>query len=212
MRRAEFDGKRAGMRAPRRQALFNHGRAVVALSLIAFAAYGSMIPAGSIFSALNSRASAQVSAVAKVGAPAPDMAFTTVDGAERRLSEFSGRPVMLWLFATWCPTCKSGTIAVAGQFDRLKEAGIQIIQLKLYNNLGYQGPSTEQFAERYAGSVAPSPSWLWGDATLQGSFTYDPQGYPDIYFLIDKEGIIQTIAPAPNVTMDKILDFARSVQ
>ena len=119
---------------------------------------------------------------------------------------------MLWLFATWCPTCVAGTIAVAAEFERLKQAGIQILQLKLYNNVGYPGPSVEAFAERHASSIAPSPSWLWGDASKQGSYTYDPRGYPDIYFLIDKDGIIRAIEPAPHVTMDKILAFAESVE
>ncbi len=175
-------------------------------------AYGLMLAVGSIALLPSSMASAQMGTIVKIGAPAPDMAFTTVDGIERRLSEFRGRPVMLWLFATWCPTCIAGTRAVAAELDRLKQAGIQIIQLKLYNNLGYSGPTVTEFAKRYAGSVPPSPDWLWGEASREGSFLYDPGGYPDIYFLIGKDGILQTVAPAPHVTMDKILAFAESVQ
>ena len=178
----------------------------------ALAAWGLMLAVGSVALFPSTTAKAQTAAVVEVGAPAPDIAFTTVDGAERRLSEFGGRPVMLWLFATWCPTCIAGTFAVAAEFDRLKQAGIQIIQLKLYNNLGYEGPSVTEFASRHARAVAPSPDWLWGDASREGSFTYDPRGYPDIYFLIDKEGILRTVAPAPHVTMNKILAFADGIK
>ena len=213
-------------RTPRFQRSFFYGRAVMALALISVAAYGLMITTGSISSSSGSTASAQTPAKVAIGAPAPDFTFTTLrrwtvpgvgslttmDDTQRRLSEFRGRPVMLWLFATWCPTCVAGTIAVAEKFDRLKQAGIQIIQLKLYNNLGYTGPSVADFANRHASSVAPSPSWLWGEASLKGSFTYDPQGYPDIYFLIDNGGIIRAIEPAPHVTMDKIMAFAASVE
>ncbi len=162
----------------------------------------------------DSRASspedARTQDVIKIGAPAPDIAFTSVDGRAYHLSEFRGRSVMLWLFATWCRTCRAATVAVVENYDQLHQAGLQIIQLKLYENLGYLGPTTKEFAARYVGPLALEPGWLWGDASKEGSFTYDPKGYPDIYFLIDKDGIVREVAPAPNVTMDKILAFAKS--
>ncbi len=212
--RTKITGEAQAMKQPRAQhsrRLFTHGGALATLALIAIAAYVWMIPPRSDNSTTSSAASAQTLAVVKIGAPAPDMAFTTVDGAQRRLSEFRGRPVMLWLFATWCPTCVYGTVAVAEKFDRIQRSGIQIIQLKLYNNLGYPGPSVEDFARRYAGSIPRSSDWLWGAASQEGSYTYDPRGYPDVYFLIDKDGVLQAINVAPHVTMDTILAFARSV-
>ncbi len=187
-------------------------RRLLTLSLIALAGYGLMIPIWSLPSTASSVAMAQTMASVEIGRPAPDIDFTATDGTERRLSEFSGRPVMLWFYASWCPTCQVGTVAVAEKIDQLKQAGVQIIQLQLYDNLGYPGPSIEDFAKRYAGPVTPSSNWLWGEASLEASFTYDPQGYPDIYFLIDRDGIIRAIEPAPNVTMNKILAFARDVQ
>ena len=212
--RTEITAEVQAMKRPKAQRslrLFTYGGALATLALIAAVAYGLMIPTRSVESTLSSAASAQTPAAVKLGAPAPDMAFTTMDGTQRRLSEFRGRPVMLWLFATWCPTCIYGTIAVAEKFDRLQQAGIQIIQLKLYNNVGYPGPSVEEFAKRHAGSIPPSPDWLWGTASREGSFTYDPRGYPDIYFLIDKDGVLQAVDVAPHATMDTILTFALKV-
>jgi hypothetical protein len=78
------------------------------------------------------------------------------------------------------------------------------------NDLGYPGPSIQDFAKTFAGSVPPSPGWLWGDASQAASYTYDPKGYPDIYFLIDRRGIIRAISSAPNVSMEQILSFARA--
>lgn len=212
--RAEITAEVQAMKRPKAQRslrLFAYGGALATLALIAAVAYGLMIPTRSVESSLSSAASAQTPAAVKIGAPAPDMAFTTMDGTQRRLSEFRGRPLMLWLFATWCPTCIYGTIAVAEKFDRIQQAGIQIIQLKLYNNLGYPGPSIEDFARRHAGSIPPSPDWLWGVASQEGSFTYDPRGYPDVYFLIDKDGVLQAVDVAPHATMDTILTFALKV-
>ncbi len=188
------------------------GRSIVAFAMIVFAAYVTMIPIEAVTSDSGFAANAQTPTPIKIGAPAPDIAFTAVDGTERRLSEFRGQPVMLWFYASWCPTCQVGTVAVAGKLDQLKQAGIQIIQLQLYNNLGAPGPSVEEFATQYASSVPRSPNWLWGEASLVASYTYDPQGYPDIYFLIGRDGIVQEIAPAPHVTMNIILEFAESAK
>ncbi len=153
---------------------------------------------------------ARIQDVIRIGAPAPDMAFTTVDGRAYRLSDFRGQPVMLWLFTTWCLTCSAATAAVDENYDRLHQAGLQIIQLKLHENLGYSGPTTKEFAARYAGSRASATGWLWGEASREMSFTYNPNGYSEIYCLIDKDGILRDVAQAPNVTMEKIMTFAKS--
>ncbi len=170
--------------------------AVLALILVLFAAHRVVIP----------RTSA---AEAKLGAPAPELTFTALDGVQHRLSEFHGRPVMLWFFASWCPSCQAGTDAIAGAFPQLEQAGLQIVQLRLYQNLGYPGPSVGAFARAFARSVNASPDWLWGEASQEASYTFDPKAYPDVYFLIDKDGIIREISGGPNTAIDQILAFAR---
>ncbi len=146
----------------------------------------------------------------KVGASAPDVTFTAIDGKGYRLAQFRGRPVMLWLFATWCPSCQAGAAAIAEHFTQMEQAGLQIVQLKLYNNLGYPGPSVQDFARAYTRPGRSSPAWLWGDASESLSYKYDPRGYPDIYFLIDKDGIVRDISGGPNTAIAQILSFAQS--
>ena len=197
-------------RMTRSQRVLLFGRSIAAFAMIVFAAFATMIPIDSLTSPSDSAAHAQIQTAAKVGALAPDIAFTTVDGSEYQLSDFRGRPVMLWFYASWCPTFQVVTMAVAGVVDQLTLAGVQIIQLQLYNTLGYPGPTAEEFARQYASSVPRSPNWLWGDASLVASYTYDPQGYPDIYFLIDENGTLRAMDFAPHVTMDKILEFAQA--
>lgn len=193
---------RAG-RAARSARVYSHRRllyygvAVLALVLAASAVYGLVMPRA---------ATPEV----KVGAPAPDVTFTTIDGKGYRLAQFRGRPVMLWLFATWCPSCHAGAAAIAEDLTQMEQAGLQIIQLKLYNNLGYPGPSVQEFARAYARPGRSSPAWLWGDASEALSYTYDPKGYPDIYFLIDKAGIVREISGGPNTAIAQILSFARN--
>lgn len=177
---------------------------VVAVVIAAFVAYDTQTGTNT---APNVSASTQSPKLVKVGAKAPDITFNTTNGATHRLSLFRGRPVMLWFFASWCPTCKVGTSVVAQNFDRLERSGLQIIQLRLYNNLGYPGPTAEEFAKIFAKKSLSSRAWLWGQATYKASYLYDPRGYPDIYFLIDKAGVIRRIDGVPHATIDKILAF-----
>lgn len=39
-------------------------------------------------------------------AQAPDFAAVTLDGKQVQLSQFRGKPVVLYFFASWCPACK----------------------------------------------------------------------------------------------------------
>jgi peroxiredoxin len=41
-----------------------------------------------------------------VGGPAPDFDLPTLDGGRLRLSDFTGRPVILYFWTTWCTICK----------------------------------------------------------------------------------------------------------
>lgn len=175
------------------------GVALLALALIASAVSRVVVP----------RASA---AEVKVGARAPDLAFTAAGGVQHRLSELRGRPVLLWLLATWCPSCQAGTAAVARRLPELVRTRLRIVQLRLYGNLGYPGRSMAEFVRAYAGPAGASPRWLWGDAAEAGSYTYDPRGYPDVYFLIDSDGVIRAIDSAPGVTIERILSFARDAR
>lgn len=148
----------------------------------------------------------------QVGAPAPPAVFTTGDGQNRRLSEFRGRPVMLWLFATWCPSCLAGTRSVAAHFETLRADRLQIIQLELYEDLGYPGPAVAQIAKDNAGPAYPASQWLFGEASRQTSYRYDPRGVPDRYFLIDANGVVGHIGEAPSATMADILAFAHEAR
>lgn len=162
--------------------------------------------------AYNAAAPRAAAAEVKVGVPAPDAVFTTVQGAQRRLSQFRGKAVMLWLFTTWCDTCRAGMDAIASHLDQVNKTGLQVISLQLYKNLGSAGPPVADFASAFARAGHSSPNWVWGEASQEASYAYDPKGYPDVYFLISKDGVIRTISSAPNVTMDQILSFARQAR
>lgn len=142
----------------------------------------------------------------RLGRPAPDAVFTTFSGEERLLREFRGRKVMFWLLATWCPSCIAGAQVLAQNNDKLSH--LTIIALKTYGNAGYPGPSIEEFAKQNAPSTLSAANWLWAEASPAATKIYNPRNFPDIYFLIDENGVLRAINSAPAATLNKIIEFA----
>ena len=143
----------------------------------------------------------------QLGAEAPDATFTTIDGKELKLSDYKGEKVMFWYFATWCSTCIKAAEVLEENNAQLN--GMKIIALKTYGNAGYNGPSISEFGQRYAPKAFNYDNWIWGDATQQGSSIYNSKNYPDIFFLIDENGILQAVDGAPAAVMNKIIAFAQ---
>ena len=147
----------------------------------------------------------------ELGKEAPDVAFETLDGKVLTLSQFRGKPVMFWLIATWCPTCQVGAKVLSEEkMSDIEKYDLEIVVLKIWNNLGYAGPSLEEFGREWVGENFDHPNWIWGDASRELSFLYDPRGLPDIYYLIDRDGVIRVIDTAPSATLNKIFNFAAS--
>ncbi len=147
--------------------------------------------------------------IAQTTKSAPNAAFT-VNSKTYSLDQFKGHKIMLWLFSTWCPSCQVGLKVLSDNRFRLKKYGLQVIALVNYKNGGYPGPTAQAFAKKYAKAVTKAPNWLFGNASKKLASIYNPKGYPDIYFLIDKKGFIKIISDAPSATIDKIINFAKS--
>lgn len=143
-----------------------------------------------------------------VNAVAPDATFTDLNGAQVKLSHFKGQKVMFWLVATWCSSCIKGAKVLAQNESKL--SNLTIITLKTYGNAGYQGPSIKDFAKQSAPKMLSAKNWYWGDLTQQSTRVYNPRNYPDIYFLIDKDGVVREINDAPAATIGDILKFAKN--
>lgn len=146
-----------------------------------------------------------------VGRPAPEGTFTTVSGRQVSVADLRGRPTVLWFVTTWCPSCQTGAKAVAANLDKFKQAGVRVVTVELYKNLGQSGPSIDQFGQTLAGTAYNTADWQFGTASDAMTRSYDPKAYLDVYYLLDRGGNITYVNGSPASTMSDLLTQARKL-
>jgi peroxiredoxin len=70
----------------------------------------------------------------KEGFLAPDFSLQTPEGETLTLSELRGQAVLVNLWATWCPPCRSEMPAIQNLYDEYKEQGFMVLAV----NMTYQ--------------------------------------------------------------------------
>ena len=68
--------------------------------------------------AVRKNVESQSPGLVAVSLPAPDLAFQTLDGHERHLSEYRGKVVFLDLWGTWCIQCVAEMPRVQALYNR----------------------------------------------------------------------------------------------
>ncbi len=132
----------------------------------------------------------------KVGGTAPDFTFTTSDGSQSRFSAYPGRPVVLWWITTWCTSCQDGTrLFVQSYYNQYKAAGVVLLEIESYQNLGQPGPSLSGFASQYG--YSGQTGWVLGEGSQEATKAYNPSSYLDYYYAISSQGII--VGQGPNL-------------
>ncbi|HDZ74933.1 MAG TPA: TlpA family protein disulfide reductase [Aurantimonas coralicida] len=113
---------------------------------------------------------------------APMTAFATLDGGEARLSDFEGKPVVLNLWASWCPPCRREMPMMA---QMAKERGDAFF---VFANQG-EGADT---VRRYLEQTGVEIDNVLLDQANSFARHYSVAGYPATLFL-DKTGTLQTM-------------------
>jgi cytochrome oxidase Cu insertion factor (SCO1/SenC/PrrC family) len=177
--------------------------------LVGIAVVATAASSGSGSTAPNGGAGAGTPASAH--AVAPNGSFTTAAGATETVSSLHGRPTLLWFVTTWCSSCQAGTQAMSAQIPTLAARHVRVVELELSGDLGQPGPAISDFARQLAGSRLHDPDWIFGTASPVLTQAYDPNGYLDVYYLLDAAGHVTYANSSPAATMSQLLSAAAKI-
>jgi len=123
---------------------------------------------------------------AREGNPAPDFRLKTLDGKDVHLSDFHGKPVLINVWATWCPPCRLEMPGIQAAYEKYQEEGLVVlgIDLTVQDNL----PDVPVFV-RDLKLTFPILLDESGDVSAR---LYGLRGLPTSYF-IDRNGTLRHI-------------------
>ena len=133
--------------------------------------------------ALEKGISQQEAVVKKTGfKTAPEFALKDIFGAERKLSDFKNKVVIINFWVTWCPSCRTGIAHFVDLYNQYKDQGLEIIGIAL----DFRG---EKIVPAFASKNNINYTILLGNeetGDLYGGIAAIPTT-----FIIDKDGYIR---------------------
>jgi peroxiredoxin len=121
----------------------------------------------------------------QVGFLAPEFRLPSTTGEEIALSELRGQPVLVNIWATWCPPCRAEMPAMQEVYQEYQESGFTILAV----NATHQDNAAEAiaFGESYGLSFP-----ILFDRDGEVSRLYEVRALPTSFF-IDDQGIIREL-------------------
>lgn len=117
-----------------------------------------------------------------IGKPARDAQVTTLEGNSARLASYTGHPVWLNFFATWCPPCKQEMPQIEQRYRRLKPQGLTVV--------GVDQDETPALVARFVKPYAITFPIVIDEGPAAA--TYDVFALPTSVF-IDAHGIVRAV-------------------
>lgn len=127
---------------------------------------------------------------------APDFTLSTLDKNEITLSDLRGDPIVLNLWASWCPPCRAEMPALNKIYEQYSDRGLNVLAV----NMTFQ--DSEMAARTFADEFSLSFPVLL-DRTGIVARLYQMQALPSTYF-IDRQGVIRRViigGPLPEATL-----------
>ena len=139
--------------------------------------------------------------------PIGPMTYQDFAGRSRSIQEFSGKPILLNLWASWCPPCIKELGDFAGQAQTLRENGLEIIALSV-DGLDDQPGQPQEVLDRlkfpFASGLAQAPLLHQLEMIRNQLFDWRRPFAVPTSFLIDSDGWIAAIYLSP-VEVDRLL-------
>lgn len=117
-----------------------------------------------------------------VGSAAPDFELSDLDGNPVRLSDFSGRPVLINFWSTWCGPCEVEMPIIEAAYQTHQQDGLAVLAIAVDD----KPDAVRRFFDERDLSFHP----LLDDGT--GSRTYRVFGLPTSYF-VAADGMITAV-------------------
>jgi cytochrome c biogenesis protein CcmG/thiol:disulfide interchange protein DsbE len=151
--------------------------------------YGAILALGLVWIYISAERSG-TSAAGPITAPnqgflAPDFELTTTTGESLRLSDLRGQAVLVNLWATWCPPCRSEMTAIEKVYNEYKEEGFVVLAI----DMTYQDDASAvmPFVIRHGLTFT-----ILLDQTGDTARAYQLRSLPSSYF-INRDGIINEV-------------------
>jgi cytochrome c biogenesis protein CcmG/thiol:disulfide interchange protein DsbE len=119
------------------------------------------------------------------GKAAPDFILKNLNGEEIRLSDFTGKPVMINLWASWCQPCLKEMPVIETIYKKYQSVGLVVLGINVtsQDNLTDAKETVNNFNLSYPILI---------DESAHVSKLYEMRGIPTSFF-IDSQGIIRRI-------------------
>ena len=119
------------------------------------------------------------------GFAAPDFTLDLLGGGEVTLSDLRGKPIMVNLWASWCPPCRAEMPAIQKVYQDYRDLGLVVLGVNTTNQDSEADAAA--FVREY-GLTFPIPLDRDGSVSVR----YALRGLPTTFF-IDRKGIIRSV-------------------
>ena len=126
-------------------------------------------------------ASARLPQELSVGEIAPEFQLSSLSGNNVALSDFKGKPVILFIWATWCPYCVRELAYLEKSYLDIKKSGVELLAID-------SGEPRELVARYLNNRKIDFPVLLDTDSKV--SYAYNVIGIPTLV-LVDAQGKIK---------------------
>lgn len=119
-----------------------------------------------------------------IGQPAPDFELPLLDGnGSVALTDFRGEIVVVNIFASWCPGCRTEHDDLVATAEAFADSGVQFIQIS------YQDEPEDTISFLNELGISPATVYLVDEGS-RAAIAFGVFGVPETYF-IDADGIVR---------------------